>query len=107
MKQRISINILIALVIMLVMVSCGSGADPIVDDNDEDTPSMTEDEARDLILASDCMWLDSIEDVEDADLEYEEPYWTLGTNYCLGKCRVDAETQEIDNDTNPMCTGAD
>jgi hypothetical protein len=107
MKRYISINALLALVIMVLMVSCGSSTGNIIDEDDVDVPSMTEEEARILILASDCIWIDSIENVEEADLDYEEPYWILGVTSCLGECRVNAETQKISNDDNYMCTGAD
>lgn len=38
-------------------------------------------------------------------MTFEEPYWTIQKEGCLGKCKINYLTGEIIMDFNPMCTG--
>lgn len=89
-----------ALLILLAGIACsGSSSD---DGGGSSSGLLTEDEAVALLEASDCLW-----DVDDeaTTVTFEDPDWVIRSESCLGECRINAETEAVDNDTNPMCTG--
>jgi len=69
----------------------------------ENIMNILEGEAIQIMEENDCWWDLSEEGVS---IRYEEPYWKMSINRCLGECWIHSKTGEFWKDFDAMCMGA-
>ena|GEM_PF-2837348 len=63
---------------------------------------MDEATAVEMLEDAGCMW-DTADD--DVSVVFEDSNWVIKSSGCGGECRINAFTEEINSDDNPMCMG--